>query len=255
MERNILLTIAYDGTPFAGWQRQPNQMTVQGEIERVLSVLCAMPIEINGTSRTDAGVHALGQCASFRGDFRIPTENIKRAANNALPGSIRIVSVEEKPLDFHARFDCKGKTYLYRVINLKDRSPFERNFCYYVDRALDTGKMKKAAEYIIGTHDFACFQAAGGHERKTTVRTISRLEVETRPVETTLNRAEREIDIKVTGDGFLYNMVRIIAGTLVDVGLGKIEPEELTQIIAGRDRTAAGHTAPPGGLYLAEIYY
>lgn len=258
MGRNILLTISYDGTPFSGWQRQPERETVQGEIEKALSVLCATPICINGTSRTDAGVHALGQRASFSGGFAIPTENLKFAMNNMLPGSIRIVKVEEKPLDFHARFDCKGKTYIYKIVNSKEKDPFRRNFCYYVERNLDTEAMREAAEYIVGTHDFACFQAAGGEERETTVRTIFDIKILSKCRSDNGNfegKEEEEIEIHVSGDGFLYNMVRIIAGTLVDVGLGKISSKEIDKIIDSKDRTKAGHTAPAKGLYLAEIYY
>ncbi|MGI6721403.1 MAG: tRNA pseudouridine(38-40) synthase TruA [Anaerovoracaceae bacterium] len=250
MEKNVLLTISYDGTPFHGWQRQPDAVTVQGEIERVLSVLCAMPVQVNGTSRTDAGVHALAQRASFCGDFAIPVENLQRAMNDMLPGSIRIVRAEEKPAGFHARFDCRGKKYIYQIVNSRVRSPFRRNYCYYVERELDIEKMRLAAGFIEGRHDFKCFQAAGGEEKETTVRTISGISLE----EVALAEG-RGIRIHVSGDGFLYNMVRIISGTLVDVGLGKIEPQQMKDIIESGDRTRAGHTAPARGLYLAEVYY
>lgn len=282
MVRNLLLKIKYDGTDFCGWQRQPDVPTVQGEVERVLSVLCAQDIEINGTSRTDAGVHALGQQASFLGEFAIPTENILRAANNLLEPSVQIAEVKEVPLGFHARFDSKGKTYIYKIRNERAKDPFLRNYRYFVDRKLDFEAMKKAAEFIKGTHDFKCFQAAGGEEKETTVRTISDIVLRCKDVvisnkntishigdETDENFVsgkdysifdERwfeptDIEIEVTGDGFLYNMVRIIVGTLVDVGLGKIEPEDLEKIIEAKDRAKAGHTAPPQGLYLKEIYY
>ncbi|MEA4923323.1 MAG: tRNA pseudouridine(38-40) synthase TruA [Eubacteriaceae bacterium] len=251
MERNLLLTISYDGTPFSGWQRQPGRSTVQGEIEKALSVLCAAQVKVDGTSRTDAGVHALGQRAGFSGGFAIPTGNIKFALNNLLPGSIRIKKVEEKPEGFHARYDCKGKKYIYKIINSKEKDPFMRNFCYYVGDDLDAAAMRKAAEYIKGEHDFKCFQAAGGKKLETTVRTVTDIEIKE------YDKCEhgREIEIHVSGDGFLYNMVRIIAGTLVDVGRGKIDPDGTKKIIEGRDRGNAGHTAPAGGLYLAEVYY
>ena len=173
MERNILLTIEYDGSGFSGWQRQPGRRTVQGELERVLSRLCACDILINGTSRTDAGVHALGQRASFKGEFGIPTERIMRAANNLLAGGqnsqsavgdVRITEVREMPLDFHARFDSKGKTYRYIIRNCPDVDVFKRRYCYQVQKPLDTDKMRQAAGFIVGTHDFKCFQAAGGEE-------------------------------------------------------------------------------------------
>ncbi len=255
MERNILLTIEYDGSGFSGWQRQPGRRTVQGELERVLSRLCACDILINGTSRTDAGVHALGQRASFKGEFGIPTERIMRAANNLLAGGqnsqsavgdVRITEVREMPLDFHARFDSKGKTYRYIIRNCPDVDVFKRRYCYQVQKPLDTDKMRQAAGFIVGTHDFKCFQAAGGNERLTTVRTIHRLDI---------HRQEENVIIEVTGDGFLYNMVRIITGTLVEVGLGKKQPGDIAGIIEKRDRQNAGHTAPAEGLYLVRVYY
>ena len=254
MTRNILLTLAYDGTGFHGWQRQPEARTVQGELERVLSILCGCSISVNGTSRTDAGVHALGQRASFSGDFTIPAERIVIAANNLLSGGmnkssvgdIRILNAEDMPQDFHARFDCKSKRYVYRILNSKDADIFRRNYCWQIAAPLDTKAMQIAADCIAGTHDFACFQASGGQERETTVRTIYSLDIV---------RAGAEIEISVTGDGFLYNMVRIITGTLAEVGKGRINPCQIREIIKSKDRTKAGPTAPPQGLYLAEIYY
>ena len=267
--KNVLLKIQYDGTPFCGWQRQPEVETVQGEVERVLSILCAKPIEINGTSRTDAGVHAYGQQASFKEDFSIPVENIKRAANNLLNPAVSITEVTEADENFHARYDSKGKTYEYIILNRRERDPFMRNYSYHVDRLLDTDSMKKAMAYIEGTHDFNCFQAAGGDIRETTVRTVYSLEMETEPgcremsQEEILEEKEKDkrwfppqkITVRITGDGFLYNMVRIIVGTLVDVGYGKIKPEDIPAVIESKDRRNAGHTAPPQGLYLKEIYY
>ncbi len=255
MERNILLTIEYDGSCFSGWQRQPKARTAQGELERVLSKLCACEISVNGTSRTDAGVHALGQRASFKGDFGIPTDRIMRAANNLLAGGqnaqntvgdMRITEVREMPMDFHARFDSKGKTYRYVISNGEEPDIFRRNYCCYVAKPLTLEKMKKAAEQIVGTHDFRCFQAAGGNERLTTVRTIHKLDI---------HQEGKDVIIEVTGDGFLYNMVRIMAGTLIEVGLGKKSPEDIPKMIESKDRQKAGHTAPAGGLYLMEIFY
>lgn len=256
MERNILLTIEYDGTNFSGWQRQPNARTVQGEIEQVLSKLCAKPIQINGTSRTDAGVHALGQRASFKGEFGIPTDRIQIAANNMLAATVgtprqcadvRIIRVEEVPEEFHARFDSKGKTYRYIIRHGSEPDVFRRNYAYQIKGGLDIEAMQKAAEYIVGKHDFACFQAAGGTPRETTVRTIFGLDIKP--------KGGDELWIEITGDGFLYNMVRIIVGTLVEVGQGKRSPESLKETIASADRQRAGHTAPAEGLYLLEIYY
>lgn len=255
MERNVLLTIEYDGSGFHGWQRQPEVRTVQGELERVLTRVCGVPIDINGTSRTDAGVHALGQRASFKGDFGIPTDRLMLAANNLLAGGmnsqrgvgdVRIIAAEEVPDDFHARFSSRGKMYRYIIRNCPDVDIFQRNYCYQVRKPLDIEAMTKAAAYIEGTHDFKCFQAAGGQEKETTVRTIHSLNI----------RCESgNVIIEVSGDGFLYNMVRIIVGTLTEVGLGKKRPEDVRNIIESRDRQKAGHTAPAEGLYLVEIYY
>lgn len=255
MERNYLLTIEYDGTGFSGWQRQPDKPTVQGTVEKALSTVLGREIKINGTSRTDAGVHAYGQQASFKGDFGIPTEKLAMVVNNRLSGglrgtttvgAVRITDVREMPPDFHARFDSKGKTYIYRIRNSYQMDIFQRNYCYQVAQPLDEKKMQKAASYIEGTHDFACFQASGGEERETTVRTIHQLKVQ---------RMGNEIFIIVTGDGFLYNMVRIITGTLVEVGIGKRLPESVIETIESKDRQKAGHTAPPQGLYLKKVYY
>lgn len=256
MERNILLTIEYDGTNFSGWQRQPGVRTVQGELEQVLSKVCGGEVRLNGTSRTDAGVHALGQRASFKGEFGIPTDRIMLAANNLLCGGmnargrcsdVRLSEVREMPEDFHARFDAKGKKYRYIIRNNAEMDVFRRNYCYQVKPPLDLAAMREAAALIAGTHDFACFQSAGGNPRETTVRTVYSLEV--------LKGQDDDIVIEITGDGFLYNMVRIIAGTLVEAGQGKIRPQEISAIIESKERQRAGHTAPPEGLYLVEIYY
>ena len=274
--RNILLTIEYDGTNFCGWQRQPDRRSVQGEVERALSVVCGKPVQINGTSRTDAGVHAYGQRANFRGEFGIPTDRIPVAVNNILGGGmnaidsvgdIRLISVEEVPPEFHARFEAKGKKYVYKIRNCEQTDLFRKNYCYQVRKPLDVDAMREAAEFIVGTHDFRCFQSAGGEERKTTVRTIYDLSIGMREKVVATGAADaaagellsgvpcREIDIEIIGDGFLYNMVRIIAGTLADVGVGKKHPLAVPSIIESRDRQNAGHTAPPQGLYLAEVYF
>ena len=253
--RNILLTIEYDGSGFHGWQEQPNVRTVQGELQRALGIVLAEEVQVAGTSRTDAGVHALGQCCSFETENPIPVENLKKAANNALsegkagagaiPGDIKILDCKEVPEGFHARFDCKGKTYGY-LINTGEPDVFRRKYCYFVDGRLDVDAMNAAKEHILGTHDFACFQSAGGTLRETTVRTISDLTIE--------NQGD-DYMIRVTGDGFLYNMVRIIVGTLVEVGLGKKTPDSVKDAIDGKDRSLAGHTAPAEGLYLEKIYF
>lgn len=256
MERNVLLTVEYDGTGFSGWQRQPSVRTVQGELERVLSKVCACPVTLNGTSRTDAGVHALGQRASFKADFGIPVERIPLAVNNLLSGGqnawgrcgdVKILEAREMDMEFHARFDSKGKKYRYIISNVPETDIFRRNYCYHISRPLDIQAMRRAAEHIRGRHDFACFQAAGGTPRETTVRTVFSLDI--------LEKGNGDIWIEIAGDGFLYNMVRIITGTLAEAGLGKRDPDEIPRIIESGDRQKAGHTAPPQGLYLAEVYY
>lgn len=257
--KNVLLTIAYDGTEFCGWQKQPDQRSVQGEVERVLSIVCAQPIQINGTSRTDAGVHANGQRANFKAEFSIPIEKIPMVANGIFAsaaseksrkcsGDVAILAAEEVPEDFHARFNAIGKEYRYKILNSQKPDPFQRNYRYQIGRSLDFNSMEQAAAHLTGTKDFKCFQAAGGRELESTVRTIYSARISG-------SDKNESIEFEIIGDGFLYNMVRIIAGTLVDVGMGRKSPDELPKIIESRDRTLAGHTAPPQGLYLAEVFY
>jgi len=251
---NILLKIAYDGSKFHGWQRQPGQRTVQGELEEVLEKVCGVPAALEGSSRTDAGVHALGQCATFRGEFGIPVKKIPLAANNLLKDA-EILSAEEKPEDFHARFSAGGKTYLYRFAIKPKITVFLRDHVYLLAKRPNVDNMLEAVKYMEGTHDFACFQAAGGTPRETTVRTILETSIEERVRTDSAGNEYEAVEVSVKGDGFLYNMVRIIAGTLADVGFSKIMPEEIKKIIASKDRSLAGPTAPPGGLYLKEVYF
>lgn len=256
MEKNILLKIAYDGSGFCGWQRQPNTRTVCGELEAVLSSIYKQEIKLDGTSRTDAGVHACAQCASFRVESPIPTENLPKIMNRMLAGSrfapvgeIRILGAEEMPEDFHARFSCKGKTYVYKIRSCMQPEVWRRNYCCQILQPLDTKSMEKACGFLVGTHDFAAFQSAGS-PKETTVRTITRLALRTDG-----SAEEENIEISVTGDGFLYNMVRIIAGTLIEVGLGKRSPESAAEALASCNRQQAGFVAPAAGLYLQEIYF
>lgn len=246
MIRNLLFTIEYDGSEYHGWQIQPNLKTVQGIMQKELSKLFRVPVELDGTSRTDAGVHAFGQRATFSGEFGIPTERIQFAANNLLPGSIHISKVQEVPERFHARFDAKAKTYRYVIHNTTHRNVFDRNYCWYVGPNLNVADMKEAATHFVGTHDFKCCQATGGPEKHSTVRTVMDLQV---------TRQDEKVIIEITGDGFLYNMVRIIVGTLVQVGLGRIKPDQIEGILQSKDRARAGRTAPPQGLYLVQVYY
>lgn len=256
MGQNVLIKIEYDGTNFSGWQIQPSARTVQGEIEHVLKYIAYEDVHIHGTSRTDAGVHALGQCATFEWNSNMPVEKLPEVMNrrfgaggtgrSGAPGDIRILSAEVMPDDFHARYSCKGKTYRY-IID-KSGDIFKRNIAFQYSDAekLDLEKMREAAAYIVGTHDFKCFETAGGTPRETTVRTVSALEI---------SEDDESVIIEVTGDGFLYNMVRIIVGTLVEVGICKRTPESVRDAIDSKDRSNAGFTAPPQGLYLKEIYF
>ena len=274
----MLLTIAYDGSTFHGWQKQPGERTVQGYLEQTMSRLFDREIQLSGTSRTDAGVHAFGQRASFRTDIGIPTEKLALVVNNALcareghesgrggfaKSPIRILKAEEMPADFHARFDSKGKRYVYRICagcgetderlntdEVQRSLVFERNYVYHVNERLDSAAMDEAAKRFEGEHDFKSFEASGGNPRETTVRKMLRAGVREAGKEGELQR----IEFSIEGDGFLYNMVRIMTGTLVEVGRGKRRPEEISEIIEAADRQRAGHTAPPGGLYLAEVFY
>lgn len=264
MRKNVLLTIAYDGSGFHGWQRQPSEITVQGHLETVMSRLFKTDIILNGTSRTDAGVHAYGQRASFKADLGIPTERIPMAVNNALVGAqkgafaispVRILKAEDMPDEFHARFDSKGKQYIYRIRNSEHINVFDRNYVYHVRERLDVDAMIAGARALTGTHDFKSFEASGGNPRETTVRTIYGAEIKVDESVDPIGHRGRDVKLYIKGDGFLYNMVRIITGTLVDMGLGRISPDEMTDIITAADRRCAGHTAPPYGLYLAEVFY
>lgn len=257
-EKNIWLRIAYDGTNFCGWQRQPGMRTVCGELETVISGLLGQEIKLNGTSRTDAGVHALGQCASFKAPVRIPVDRLAKALNDRLAtdrlegvGDIRILEAREMPSDFHARFSSRGKRYLYRIYNSPDRDIFRRSYVYQVSRELDIEAMRKAASYITGEHDFAGFMSQGSTPQESTVRTIYRLDITKAPV---TDRASM-VTLSIEGNGFLYNMVRIITGTLVEVGQGKRTPQSVALAIEKADRSLAGHTAPPQGLYLDQVFY
>ena len=267
---SILLCIRTFGTGFSGWQRQPEARTVQGTVEKVLTELVGEQVVVDGVSRTDAGVHARDQKALFCADLRIPVEKLAKVMNDRLQGrpesradndDVRIVSAEEVPADFNLRGSVAGKTYRYSIRCAAEMPVFDRNYRYHIHQNLDAAKMREAAEFIKGTHDFSCFQAAGGEPGKTTVRTISDISITEEPVSTMQPGGEaagpdaRDIHIDITGDGFLYNMVRIITGTLVEVGLGKREPVDLRRIIDSRDRAQAGHTAPPQGLCLMKVYF
>ncbi|MDK2918816.1 MAG: tRNA pseudouridine38-40 synthase [Candidatus Petromonas sp.] len=243
--KNVKLTIAYDGTNYSGWQFQINARTVQEEIQKALKIIMKKDIKINGSGRTDAGVHALEQVANFKADFTIPVDRIPVAMNGLLPPDIAIKKAEDVDMNFHARYSSKGKRYIYKIYNAKVRNPLYRNYSYFVNREIDINKIKEASKYFLGEHDFKAFMTKGS-SIKTTVRTIYSINVYKR---------DDFIVIDYKGNGFLYNMVRIITGTLLDVNFGKINMEDLEDIIRLKDRNKAGHTAPAEGLYLAEVYY
>ncbi len=244
--RKIKLKIEYDGTNYHGWQIQKNANSVQETIERAISKLLGEEVGIVGCSRTDVGVHAYGQVAHFATDSSIPGDKFSYAINNLLPSDIVIQQSEEVSEEFHSRYSAKGKKYRYLIYNGAHASAIMRNRTYHVRPELDFEKMRKAAKYFIGQHDFAAFQATGGQVRST-VREIYDMEL--------LRKEDNLISVEVSGNGFLYNMVRIIAGTLVYVGMDKIDADEIHEIIDSLDRTRAGKTAPSEGLYLMEIYY
>jgi len=246
MNRNIGITIEYDGTGFSGWQRQPGQRTVQGVIEHAVSDLLRQPVDITGASRTDAGVHAFGQRANFNVESPIPTERMKKAINGRLPADVRIIQAVEEDAAFHSRFSARGKTYVYKILNRQERDVFSRDRMLWVPAPLDVGAMASAAALFEGTHDFERFSANSGDEPTGTVRTIHRFRV---------TKAENDIILlRVTGNAFLYKMVRMMAGALIHIGLGAEPPEAVGATIAG-DRERLGRTAQPHGLYLVRVYY
>lgn len=258
--RRILLRVAYDGTNYHGWQVQPNANTIEGELNRVLTQLTGEKIQVTGASRTDAGVHALGNVAVFDTASKIPAEKFSYALNQRLPEDIVIQSSLQVADDFHPRHcDC-CKTYEYDILNRTFPLPAYRNTAYFLYGDLDLDAMRRACQAFPGEHDFASFCAAGA-QVQTTVRTIYSLEVLEQPLAVTgrgvssQRSPERLLTIRVRGNGFLYNMVRIIAGTLVEVGRGHIRSEEVEGIIAACDRAKAGPTAPARGLRLVEIKY
>ena len=243
--KRVKLTVAYDGTRYHGWQVQPNADTIEGELNRHLSALLQEEIKVTGASRTDAGVHALGNVAVFDTKARMPAEKISYAMNTRLPEDIRIQESCEVAPDFHPRFCRTVKTYEYRILNRRFPDPTKRLYSFFYYYPLDVGKMREAAAYLEGEHDFRAFcTMRPGIEN--TVRTIYSSEV------------EKEGDIivfRVTGNGFIYNMVRIMAGTLIRAGGGVFSPEYIKAILESRDRELAGETARPEGLTLVEIHY
>jgi len=247
--KNIAVKIMYDGAKYHGWQFQKNGITVQERIETVLSKLTNEKVSVCGCSRTDAGVHALEYVFNFKSDTRIPVERLPYAINNNMPeDSIAAVDAWYADDEFNSRFSSTGKRYVYKIWNSNIENPFTSKYSWFVPYKLDIERMKKAACEFCGTYDFSAFMAAGGSQ-KTTVRTIRDCVVKESA------EWEQQIEIEVEADAFLYNMVRIITGTLVEVGVGRIDTEQIKSIIKSCDRRQAGMTAPPEGLFLKRVFY
>ena len=243
--KRIMLKVAYDGTNYHGWQLQPNGITIESVLNEKLSQLLREDIAVIGASRTDSGVHAYGNVAVFDTDARMPGDKFSYALNQRLPEDIRIRDSREVPLDFHPRKTESIKTYEYHILNETFPNPVKRLYSHFTYLQLDAEKMQEAAAYLVGEHDFKSFCSAGA-QTETTVRTVYSCDVE---------RSGNDITIRISGAGFLYNMVRIIAGTLMDIGNGKYPPEKMPEILEACDRSAAGPTAPAKGLVLVSYRF
>jgi len=246
--RTLKLTLEYDGSNYVGWQRQAAGISIQGLIEDALLPFEGAPVTVHGAGRTDAGVHALGQVASAVVQATHDVETMQRALNAVLPVDVRVLRVEEAARDFHARFSATGKTYEYRIVSAPFVSAFLHRYVWHVPQHLDLEAMRYAAATFIGTHDFAAFRTAGSPV-SSTVRTIE--EIVWQPG----SGPADPLILRVTGNGFLRHMVRTIVGSLIEVGLGRWRPERIAEVLRGRDRRAAGDTAPPAGLFLIRVRY
>lgn len=246
--RNFRIVVQYEGTRYQGWQRQDSTgNTIQGKLEVILAKMTGLDfVQVDGSGRTDAGVHALGQVANFKIDTELPAEEVMDYINQYLPEDIGVLSIEEMPERFHSRLNAKGKTYQYRIWNSRIPCVFERRYVYELAEDLDLDAMKAAASYFVGTHDFKAF-TSNKKSKKSTVRTIDEIQLE---------RNGKELVITYSGDGFLYHMVRILTGTLIEVGLGQRTPESMAELIrANATRDLSGALAPAKGLYLVEVRY
>jgi tRNA pseudouridine38-40 synthase len=244
-ERTLKLIIEYDGTDLCGWQRQDNGPTVQQHVEEAIRTMTHDETTILGASRTDAGVHAMGQVAIFKSSMTIPASGFRRGINTALPESIRVLSVEDVHAEFHPRFDAKGKHYRYTILNRPTGSPLLRRQSWHHAKRLNLEAMQGASHALIGEHDFSAFRASGCGAH-TPRRHVKRIEIK---------REGDIVTIDVWGNAFLRNMVRIMAGTLADIGLERLAPDALGRILKSCDRRLAGQTAPPQGLCLIEVFY
>lgn len=259
--RTLKLLLAYDGTDYVGWQRQPEGVSVQGLLEAALEPLADGAVAVVGAGRTDAGVHATGQVASVRLHSALSTADLQRALNARLPPDVRVLDLEEAAGAFHARFDARSKTYEYRIVHGPLASPFAQRYAWHLSGELDHARIGEAAVLLEGEHDFSCFQSAGGNVR-TSVRRVSRSIWIVQPDRSVLPFVpEPPLDggvllvYRITGSGFLRHMVRAIVGTLVEVGRGVREPADVAALLAGQGREAAGPTAPAHGLCLTGVEY
>lgn len=244
--RNIKLVIQYDGTRYSGWQSQEHEKnTIQGRLTAVLSRLTGEEIQLSGSGRTDAGVHAIGQTANFKTESAVSCEELLSSLNRYLPEDIAVLSAEETDLRFHSRLNAVRKTYRYRIWNSSVPNVFERKYLFTVEDALDEKAMREAAALLCGTHDYKAFSSCR-RGKKSTVRTVENIVIE---------RRGRELDLSFTGNGFLYHMVRILTGTLIEIGLHRKQPEDMTEILASLRRENAGFTAPAQGLCLMSVEY
>ncbi len=244
--RNILLTLAYDGRNYHGWQIQSNAISVQQVFQSALENIIGDKYNVKGCSRTDTGVHANMYCVNILTEHKIPAERLKNAMNRFLPKDIVVLSGMEAPLDFHARYSCKGKEYIYKIWNREERSPFLNDRALHYRYKLDEKMLDRAAKAFVGTHDFTSFCTLDKREKGDFTRTVKSF---------TVTRSGDMVEMRVEADGFLYNMVRIMVGTLLRVAQGKIKEDAIPDIIKAESRSAAGPTAPACGLYLNKVIY
>ena len=244
--RNFKMVIEYDGTAYCGWQRQKNGVSIQQVLEEKIRLITREEVTVNGSGRTDAGVHALNQVAGFRSSTRLPAEILCRGINGLLPPDIVVKNLEEVPVEFHPQYSARGKIYVYKICNRRLRPALGRKYCWFIPHPLDLTAIKQAAAYLIGRYDFSCFCATGSSvkDRTRTVKSVS-----------IIRGDDGLLEITIEAQGFLRYMVRNIVGTLVEIGRGKRKPSEMKEIIDSRDRNIAGITAPACGLYLKEVKY
>ncbi len=246
MKQNFKLIIEYDGTGFYGWQRQKKEQTIQGELEKVLSLILNQEIHIHGSGRTDAGVHALGQVAHFHADTQISQADLKKGVNSLIKHAIVIQECRSVPHEFHARYNAVSKEYLYHVLNRPNACAIKRDFLWHIRHPLDVVSMNICSHMLIGAHDFKSFENTGSL-RSSSVREVFSAQW--------VAQTEGKIVFRISASGFLKNMVRNLVGTLINVGLGKISPEKFEQILLSCDRTLASATAPARGLFLNRVIY